>query len=427
MTVFDPKLVVSRRGVGRPGRPRASSVLPTSAFVVVALLALTRGVRADEPPAPPAPPATAPSPSAESRLTEEQRAFLRRRIPDFDRRPAAEREKMAANVLKLWSMSPEDRAKFLDRVRRAQTSGPGASAIADVARKVHAISGAILATLPPAARDLVTVGATPTSLTFAERIQLEQAIAGAWHRKIVEGLVQAPPIDAEPSAESKAAAEFVASRDAVKAAGGAAAPEADRRRFAKIFVDDRFTAARRAVERTVPGPVVTPGGPATGARGGDERVAALGRSLADAFPQAAQAVASSLAAAAEKGRAGLEKFMQDAVPDRRERALFELVRGLERFREFAGGELVAKVVDLQVAALRELHVPEADVATFQSADDAKTRLMILARLAFRYASAERERGAHPFLGRDRSRFPRLGGGMSEGMSDGMSDEPPPGK
>lgn len=383
------------------------------------LVAFARGVRADGPgPAGgPVSPVPAPAASAVAQLTDEELAFLRRRVPGFDRLDPAPQEKMAINVKKLFSLSPEVRTKFLERLRRAESEGPGAKAVTerlpglhsagpgavvDGVKKMHAIASAIVALLPPSARDLVTENATPGSISSAERRWLNVAVANAWKRKVFEALIATPPTDAEPDANSSKRADFLALRDAVKAAGGAQAPETDRRRFAAAIFEDRVGAARRAVERMAVDDGMTTDTPRTfDARAIDERLEALGRAMGDAFPDAASAVAKALAAAAEQGRPGLEKFVHDAAPERataRDQGLFQLVRGLERARLFATGDLLAKVAELEVAVLRELKVPEAELAPFQLGGDEAPRLLVLARLGRRFVV---ENGPHAGL------FPRL--------------------
>ena len=138
--------------------------------------------------------------------------------------------------------------------------------------------------------------------------------------------------------------------------------------------------------------------------------------MADAFPASASTVGAELAAAIEKGRPGLEKFVRDATPDqpsRRERGLVELVIGLEKARWFASGDLLARLVDLQLAALRELKVPEAELAAFQPGGDEKARLLVLAPLVRRLGVGERERGPHAGL------FPWIDRVRGKGGDGGM--------
>jgi hypothetical protein len=166
-------------------------------------------------------------------------------------------------------------------------------------------------------------------------------------------------------------------------------------------------AARRAVERLA----VEEGMTSEPGRGMDARIEALGRAMGEAFPDAASAVAKALAAATEQGRAGLEKFVHEATPERataRDQGLFQLVRGLERARVLATGDLLAKVVDLQLAVLRELKVPEAEWAPFQAGGDEASRLLVLARLGRRFAAADGGPHGGMFPRLDRARGGRSG-------------------
>ena len=93
-------------------RLRSLSVL--ALIATTSFAAFGREVRADgmpegTPPPGPAPSAAPAAPSALSRLTPEQRKFILDRIPSFDSRPPAEQEKIAANALRLWAMSPRHR------------------------------------------------------------------------------------------------------------------------------------------------------------------------------------------------------------------------------------------------------------------------------------------------------------------------------
>src|SRR5437868_886149 len=85
------------------------------AAVWAAAVAGAGSARADDP----APPAQGPAAgSAVAKLTPEESAMLARRFPDWERKPAAEREKIATNVLRLRDLSAEQRARFFERLRR---------------------------------------------------------------------------------------------------------------------------------------------------------------------------------------------------------------------------------------------------------------------------------------------------------------------
>ncbi len=402
--------------------PRLRSLSVPVLVATMLFVALAPKVRAD---GPASQPVAAQGASAVSQLTDDERRFIDRRMPDFNQKDETEREKIAVNVRKLFALPPEARAKLLERLERANTAGPGAKAVVarlpgfqtagsgavlDAARTMRAVANTIVAGLPSPARDLVTVGATPASMPFHWRAQLDGAIANLWKRKIFEALIATPPTDAEPTANSPKDSEFVARRDAVKVAGGAAAPEQARRRFAQAYLEDRKKAAHRQVG-------------SAGTVGPDAKLELLGRAMADAFPDAALAVRSALATAAEQGRPGLEKFIHDATDQLspRERGLVDLVVGLEKARRFTTGDVLVRLVELQLAALRVLKVSDADLDLFARATDEKPRLFILGSLVRRANAADLNRGPHgaafPWLDRGRAR--RADGGMGDGaMGDG---------
>ena len=84
---------------------------------------------ADDPaPAPPAGSASA-SASAVDQLTPDELRFVRIRMPDWDRREAAEQERVAVNVLRIRTMSPEMKQKFFDRARRTDAAGLGSQIV----------------------------------------------------------------------------------------------------------------------------------------------------------------------------------------------------------------------------------------------------------------------------------------------------------
>src|SRR5262245_41520270 len=150
--------------------------------------------------------------SALARLSPEESEFLRRRFPDWEQKDAAERERIATNVLRLRSLDGAQRARLMERVRRAETAGLlGTGKLsdrvgwwgqhgADVRGRAleghlasRAIAGGIVRSLPAESRAAFQEGA---GLSPAQRPSVENAIVSAWWRRAVESLVEAPPLSA---------------------------------------------------------------------------------------------------------------------------------------------------------------------------------------------------------------------------------------
>lgn len=355
-----------------------------------------RSARAEEPPAPipqPAVPAPSPAPggtaapAAVDRLTPEELEILRRRFPDWDQRDAAERERVAANVMKLRQLSPEDRRRLLERAKKLEGAGPDAW---QKLRGWHEMSHAeqeqmrakrifyrgmgaqVVSALPPDARQLVTPGALPSSLSLPERLRLEVGIATLLRKKIVLAYVANPPLDAEasPGAPPAQAQRLAAAREAVRKAGPAATDD-ERRRLAIVLVEDRFLALRRRLQ----GETLDETG----------RGARFGAMAKDAFPEAFAAVVDEVARLAAKGRHGLIPLLADGAqgegpgsPARR--ALVELVILLERARPvFAtvSADLAAKAQAFQGELLLALSwKPEAVRALAESKNETERWLKL---------------------------------------------------
>jgi hypothetical protein len=160
----------------------------------------------------------------------------------------------------------------------------------------------VIGALPPEARQLVTPGALPTSLTFPERLRLEVGIAKLLRKRIEQAFVASLPLDAEPSAGAPPAQaqRLVVARDALRAKGTAATDD-DRRRFASALFEDRLLGLRRrlgAEER------------ASDAMRRGERFGALAKAT---FPDAFAAATDDVARLAAKGREGLAPLLAEAT------------------------------------------------------------------------------------------------------------------
>lgn len=359
--------------------------------------------RADEPPpqVPPrgAPPSPAPggtaSPSSVDRLTAEELEILRRRFPDWDQRDAAERERIASNVMKLRLLSPEDRRRLLERAKKLELAGPDAvSALGQKLRGWHEMSheaqeqmrekrtffrgmaAQVVAALPPDARQLVTPGALPSSLTFPERLRLEVGIAKLLRKKVEQAYVASPPLDAEPSAGAapSQAQRLIGARDALRAKGAAAVDD-DRRRFASLLFEDRLLALRRRL-----------GAETLDEMRRGERFGALAR---EAFPDAFAGATDDVARLAAKGRDGLSSLLADGAENERpvspaQRPLVELVILLERARPtftLLSADLFGKAERFQGDLLLALGWTPQEVAAFTEVRAEQARWLKLA--AFR--------------------------------------------
>jgi hypothetical protein len=295
--------------------------------------------RADDPPAPA--PAPAPSPAAGSavaKLTAEESAMLARRFPDWERKPAAEREKIATNVLRLRELTAEQRARFFERLRRAQEAGP--AVLADLPDRLAAFNK-----LRPEERTNAKEGG-----------RIERAILGAVRAKVAPATLAA--MDGLPPPErmllgAGVLAEF--RRRAGQVAG--------------LSLRDRLRAAAGAVPP--PGPDLRPD-----ARAAHER--ALQTAMADAFPAARDAVAADLDAAAAKGREGLFAYAKQHAPaPPRGPTLWNAVNALERGRELLPEDARAKVDEAQAALLQALKVSDEDLARFRAAPTSVERSLFL--------------------------------------------------
>lgn len=324
-------------------------------------------------------PAAAPA-SALDALEPGELEAVRRRIPEWDRLPREKQEHVARLVLRLRSLSPEDRERFLARMKALDRAGPVTverlpDALRDFQKlsresrdplvRAHVIARALSAvfveSLPAETR--ASILAPEGGLGFHEQVQVANALAMAWKRRVVDGLLKAPPLAAETPANGAAeaaTAELERLREQVRGAGGASAPEPLRRALAQRVFDARLAAWKGSFER-----------PEGGRKGeGDAGVVlAAGRRLVAAAPDAWAAVAGEASTAAASGRAALLAWAERQQPEasrpaQRARALWEWVFDLEKRRPFVTGEVLEKLDALQVAVLTTtLRVPSAKVAT----------------------------------------------------------------
>jgi hypothetical protein len=304
----------------------------------------------------------------------------------------AQRDRLAASVIRLRRLPPEQRARVLDRGRRLDRAGPVAAEAfarnlsewsrfgpddrqrmlqADVTAR--ALAADMIGRMPPEARAALAgpEGAGPGPYG---RMGLGLAVAKAWRERAVVPLLARPPLDREPdpSAPPPRAQAFRELREQVRAAGGDQAPEDLRRRYAVAVLEDRVVAARQAAMRG-------------GAPDRDEReaLAALGRALREIDPGAYDAVAADLGQAATRGPEGLERFRERYLPGPRgfrDRGLWDLLFQVEARRAELSGDPRAKADALQASLLTALKVPDEKAKAFLAEADPRARLRLLREL-----------------------------------------------
>jgi hypothetical protein len=391
--------------------------LPTSRIVVTLLVGVAalgglvvaeRRAFADDPSPRPAPVAK----SAAAELTADEVAAIRRRAPDWDRLDESKRERIAAFVLKLRTLSSEERDRLLDRLRKVHDVGPGAVdkfrpglAIHFVARGVSAL---VLAEVGPDAQRVV---GPDGPLTKDERERLQAAIGASWWRHVIEALVATPDLAIEPSPSMPdgPATELRTMRDEVRQAGGAAAPEKMRRRFAERVFQARLFEWKQGMPKPEAGAV-------------DEHLLALGRRIKGAFPSAFAAAVADVAKAAVAGRDGIEKFVGGYQPEpqpagpRLIGGAWQLLRELERHRPQFGGaaaaDILAKLDELETSILRLLGVPDVKIKELRATAAFDRHFALFQEIMEQYGP----------LGGGRTRvFPpsRRGGAPGGGMDGGM--------
>ena len=306
------------------------------AAVWVAAVAGAGAARADDP----APPVSGPAAgSAVARLTAEEGAMLARRFPDWERKPAAERERIATNVLRLRDLSAEQRARFFERLRRAQEAGP--AVLADLPDRLAAYGK-----LRPEERKSAKEGG-----------RVERAILGAVRAKVAPATLAAMDGLAPPERMLLGAGILADFRRRAAQAGGL------------LAMRERMRAAAGAVPPPTPDPRPE-------ARLAHER--ALQGALADAFPAARDAVALDLDAAAGKGREGLYEYAKQHAPaPPRGPTLWNAVNALERGRDLLPEDARGKVDEAQVALLQVLKVPDEDLVRLRAAKTPAERVVLL--------------------------------------------------
>lgn len=399
--------------------------------------------RAEDAPAPAPAPVSAKDarPDAVSQLRREELDAIRRQVATWDAMSAAERERIAVVVLKLRSVSPETRAKLLERLRVASAAGPaalgelwtklegyrrmphdGGERFVRVQAVVRALAAAIVAALPPERAATFYDG-----LSEAERGQVDGAIGNAWKRRVLDEAAAAPDLDGELPAGTPAGlrTELDAMRAQVRGAGGASAPEPMRRRLAERLLMVRLVALHQAA------------GPVTPADGGaDPHLALAGRRLRELSPAAFDAVVRIVGEAAERGRAGLTELVEkhrggERGDGMRAASLWRLLGDLEKKRPMLSGEVLERLDALVASVLRALSVPEEESKAYRAASTMPERLRLLAQLMeTRGVLSGNGPGARVWNGRPggpprrpRDGSPMDGAGMDGSPMDGGHDGP----
>ncbi len=377
--------------------------LSAFALGLASLLASPAGtVRADEPAAAPGP--------AVARLLPPEVEILRHKFPDWDQKDAAERERIATNVLRLRNLSPEDRARVVERVKQAEAHGvldhlrDRLDKMKDFRAKAveghllaRAVVSGVLRALPSEEHGVFQGG--PQSLTPAQKAFVEQTLVAAWWKRATESLVASPPLDAQASsaASVQEAAAFVRFRDETAKAGGASAPVEKRRAYAAAFVRDRVHAILAAAPRDA-----AAGDP----KARDAAVAAVTLAVRQTFPGVLDVLGRSVADAGKSGPEGLLQWgMEQEVgvirsPEARMRRLADLLVDLERTLAVLGvsPELRAKIEEVQKQILVDLKVPDADARPVLDAKTPWERWRALQRLRQQFGARATgpEKGWPPF-------------------------------
>jgi len=366
----------------RPSLFRRLAARVAGALLAVGALGLASAPAASaEDPAAGARPA--PSRDAVRELRRDELDAIRRQVATWDTLSVADRERIASVVLKLRTVSPEERAKILERLRAAAAAGPGAlgelwsklegfrrmpgepgERFVRVQTVVRALAAAVVATLPPEKAATFYDG-----LSAAERGQVDGAIGGAWKRRVLDEGVAAPDLDGDLPAGTPATlrAELDALRVQVRAAGGATAPESVRRKLAERVLMARLVALHQAT-----GPLT----PSDGA--GDPHLAVQGRRLRELSPAAFDAVVRLAGEAADRGRAGLTELVEKhRGPERGEgmrvASLWRLLGDLEARRPMLSGDVLEKVDALVLSVLHTLAVPDDASAAYRAASSSAER------------------------------------------------------
>jgi hypothetical protein len=212
-----------------------------------------------------------------------------------------------------------------------------------------------------------------------------------WRKRAYETLITAPPVGEEPFslAGSPLALRFVATRDEVKASGGAEAPRPKRMAFAAAYYEDRMQAIRRRVPsaETATNDPRAPEDP----RANRAHLLALAKGLSETFPVATESVAKELADATSKGRDGLVQlelaYPPEALgPRQRLRMLYEVLSSIEKGREAMSEDarakadaLEASLVDQIAPLLVAMKVPPAMQERFRATRVRGERLQFLRR------------------------------------------------
>jgi hypothetical protein len=376
-------------------------------------------------------------PDAVSQLRREELDAIRRQVATWDAMSAAERERIAVVVLKLRTVSPEARAKLLERLRVANAAGPaalgelwtklegyrrmpgeGGERFVRVQSVVRVLASAVVAALPPARAATFYDG-----LSEAERGQVDAAIGGAWKRRVLEEGTAAPDLDGELPAATPAGlrTELDGLRAQVRGAGGAQAPEPIRRKLAERLLTVRLVALHQAA-----GPVTPPEAPA------NPHLALAVRRLRELSPAAFDAVVRTVGEAAEGGRAGLTELVEKhRGPERgdgmRAASLWRFLGELEKKRPMLSGDVLERLDALIASILRALTVPDEESRAYRVASTMPERLRLLAQLMeTRGVLSGNGPGGRVWNGRPGGppRRPRDGAGMDGGPDvPGMDDGP----
>jgi hypothetical protein len=318
-------------------------------------------------------------------LTPEEMARIRRKFRQWDALDEVVRERIARNVARLRTMTPEEREKVVERARRLERAGALARAQFGDRLRRHARltpderrdarEGRLLLR---AARHAVLRAATPEArasveaLPEADRVRWDACALALLRREAAAHAFARPPLSDPPpaGAPERIARLWDGEREAVLAAGGAGAPEAMRRRFARTVVEAHVAASLRDAV-------------AAGPRG------SLAERLAERFSERLPEAVSAVARAAERGvRTGaLAAVCSEAEPARaaaqRARALLDVLRTLDRRRaalSAASADLGAEAARLEARLLVALGASVEDAEAYARATSPAEREAVLDRI-----------------------------------------------
>ncbi|MFV1958515.1 MAG: DUF3106 domain-containing protein, partial [Planctomycetota bacterium] len=289
--------------------------------------------------------------SALAQLTPAERRALVGRVPGWEKLPRARREKIAANVLELRRLSPEDRARFVERIRaierhRSRTGRlPGGFSGArnpkrreEMRRRtrfVHAVGVAMQSALSPDVRQRLE-----RWLERGERVRLESAfVQRLWDlqvRQMAAGDLPPLQLPTDMAASRRQRVEELQA----KAAGG---DETARRKVARLVLGQEVREFARDL--------------GAGARDDPSVLREVGRRVQARYPEAFAAAVGELETAA-RGPEALRRYLRrgrsPTGPDDAARGRVRLEKLLRVLREARSALAQDPVLEATAAKLERM-------------------------------------------------------------------------